>query len=208
MSDGLTQFEEEHFNSIKQNCKTIFDVGAGHFSVFYEIEGIDVHYFEPHLESFEKLKTIGVKNKKYYFNNFGLSNVAEKVSLYADGALYNRSGGTSSTAIATCDVKTGLEYCNEKNITHIDFLKIDVEGMETKVLLGFGDILKNIRYIQFEYGYGLGNAGSNLKEIMDLLGSYGFDKFYKNGQEKLHSSEDFWEWCNINTENSNFIKND
>jgi Golgi nucleoside diphosphatase len=75
-------------------------------------------------------------------------------------------------------------------------------------LLGFGDILKNIRYIQFEYGYGLGNAGSNLKEIMDLLGSYGFDKFYKNGQEKLHSSEDFWEWCNINTENSNFIKND
>jgi FkbM family methyltransferase len=206
MGDYLSKFEEEYFNSIKQNCKTIFDVGAGSFSIFYDVEGIDVHYFEPHLESFEKLKTIGVKNKNYYFNNFGLSDKGEKVSIYADGSLYNRN--MSNVVIATCDVKSGLEYCNEKNITHIDFLKIDVEGMETKVLLGFGDILKNIRYIQFEYGIGLRDAGSNLKEIMDLLGSYGFNEFYKNGQEKLHSSDDFWEWCNINTENSNLIKND
>jgi FkbM family methyltransferase len=206
MGDYLSKFEEEYFNSIKQNCKTIFDVGAGSFSIFYDVEGIDVHYFEPHLESFEKLKTIGVKNKNYYFNNFGLSDKGEKVSIYAEGSLYNRN--MSNVVIATCDVKSGLEYCNEKNITHIDFLKIDVEGMETKVLLGFGDILKNIRYIQFEYGIGLRDAGSNLKEIMDLLGSYGFNEFYKNGQEKLHSSDDFWEWCNINTENSNLIKND
>jgi FkbM family methyltransferase len=206
MGDYLSKFEEEYFNSIKQNCKTIFDVGAGRFSIFYDVKGIDVHYFEPHLESFEKLKTIGVKNKNYYFNNFGLSDKGEKVSIYAEGSLYNRN--MSNVVIATCDVKSGLEYCNEKNITHIDFLKIDVEGMETKVLLGFGDILKNIRYIQFEYGIGLRDAGSNLKEIMDLLGSYGFNEFYKNGQEKLHSSDDFWEWCNINTENSNLIKND
>jgi FkbM family methyltransferase len=206
MGDYLSKFEEEYFNSIKQNCKTIFDVGAGSFSIFYDVEGIDVHYFEPHLESFEKLKTIGVKNKNYYFNNFGLSDKGEKMSIYAEGSLYNRN--MSNVVIATCDVKSGLEYCNEKNITHIDFLKIDVEGMETKVLLGFGDILKNIRYIQFEYGIGLRDAGSNLKEIIDLLGSYGFNEFYKNGQEKLHSSDDFWEWCNINTENSNLIKND
>lgn len=206
MSDYLFKFEENYFNSIKQNCKTIFDVGAGSFSIFYDVEGIDAHYFEPHLESFEKLKTYGVKNKNYSFNNFGLSDKEEKVSIYAEGSLYNRN--MSNVVIATCDVKSGLEYCNEKNITHIDFLKLDVEGMETKVLLGFGDFLRNIRYIQFEYGIGLRDAGSNLKEIMDLLNQYGFNEFYRDGISKLESSHDFWQWCNINCENVNFNKND
>ena len=40
-------------------------------------------------------------------------------------------------------------------INHIDLLKIDVEGGEMDVLLGFKSYLKNkqISLIQFEYGY-------------------------------------------------------
>ena len=48
----------------------------------------------------------------------------------------------------------------------------------------------------------------DLKEIMDILKPFGFNNFYKNGIEKISNDTDFWEWCNINTENENFIKND
>jgi FkbM family methyltransferase len=206
MSDILMPFEEEYFNKIKHNCKVIFDVGVGNFSVFFDKEEFDVHYFEPHTKSFNEIKNREIKNKNSYINNFGLSNENNVLPLYDEGSLYNRH--LSNKIIDNCVVKTGTEYCVDNNITNIDFLKIDVEGMETKVLLGFGDLLKNIRYIQFEYGIGLRDAGSNLKEIMDLLIPYGFHEFYKNGIERLNSSNDFWEWCNINTENTNFIKND
>ena len=39
-----------------------------------------------------------------------------------------------------------------KNDTIIDYVKIDVEGHELDVLSGFGDLIYNIRIIQFEFG--------------------------------------------------------
>ena len=41
-------------------------------------------------------------------------------------------------------------FCNEKKIKNIDFLKIDVEGYEYKVLLGAKDIIKNVKFIMLE----------------------------------------------------------
>jgi hypothetical protein len=38
----------------------------------------------------------------------------------------------------------------------IDYVKIDVEGWELSVLQGFGDLVYNMRVIQFEFG------GSNI----------------------------------------------
>ncbi len=206
MGDYLMKFEEDYFNTIKNNCRTVFDVGVGDFSVFFDKSDLEVHYFEPFSKAFENLKNINISNIKYYLNNFGLSNERTTLPFYAEGSLFDRN--LSKKILETCEVKTGLDYCVDNNIKQIDFLKIDVEGLETKVLQGFGDFLHNIRYIQFEYGSGLSDAGSNLKEIVDLLNQYGFYDFYRDGHTKLTSTNDFWEWCNINCENVNFIKND
>src|SRR5258708_6238101 len=53
-----------------------------------------------------------------------------------------------------CQVTRGDAFCAEKNIGHIDFLKIDVEGMEPAVLRGFAGMLEQgrVRAVQFEYG--------------------------------------------------------
>lgn len=197
------KYEEDYFNKIKNNCKTIFDVGVGDFSVFFEIEDVEVHYFEPHKKSYLDLTLKKLKNKNSIINNFGLNDKSSILPFYDEGSLFNRN--ISNKILYDCEVKTGLDYCLENKINKIDFLKLDVEGMETKVLIGFGDFLKNVRYIQFEYGIGLRDAGSNLKEIIDLLNKYGFKDFYKNGIDKLNSTDDFWEWCNINVENTNLI---
>jgi FkbM family methyltransferase len=198
--------EKLFFETIFDKCDLIFDVGVGNFSIFLEYEKLEVHYFEPYEKCITDRPKENIKNKKYYMNNVGLSNKKEILPYFAEGALYDRH--ITNTHLADCQCITGLDYCNENNITNIDFLKIDVEGMETKVLQGFGDILKNVKYIQFEYGLGLAEVGSKLSEIWDLLSQYGFTKFYKQtgqGLVELNDSTDFWEFCNIVTFNNNLV---
>lgn len=203
MSDYLDMLEKKYFDTIKKNCEIIFDVGASDYSIFFEEEECIVHYFEPFIDPFNRLQEKNILNKEKYLINLGLSDKKESLPYFLEGSLFDRN--MSNKIIGNCEVITGKEYCELNNINKVDFLKIDVEGMETKVLTGFGDFLKNVRYIQFEYGIGLRDAGSNLKEIIDLLNKYGFKDFYKNGIDKLNSTDDFWEWCNINVENTNFI---
>lgn len=52
------------------------------------------------------------------------------------------------------EVISGAGYAAEAGIDRIDFLKIDVEGMEEAVLLGFDPLLREgrIKAVQFEYG--------------------------------------------------------
>ena len=56
-------------------------------------------------------------------------------------------------------------------ISHINFLKIDVEGHELYVLKGLGRYLdaKFIDIIQFEYGGTNFDSKINLKDFFDLL---------------------------------------
>ena len=45
------------------------------------------------------------------------------------------------------------DYLIEKNITNIDFLKIDTEGYEYEAILGLRNKLKNVKFIFFEHHY-------------------------------------------------------
>lgn len=199
------ELEINYFNTIRSECNIIFDVGASYDSIFINEEDLEVHYFEPFEDSFNKLKELP-KNKKCNINNMGLSDELHQLPYFAEGSLFDRN--MSKNILQYCDTTTGKEYCTKHNISNIDFLKIDVEGMETKVLRGFGNILSNTKYIQFEYGVGLRDAGSNLKEIFDCLSPHGFKTFHlqtNNGLVKLTDSKDFWQWYNICTTNENLI---
>jgi hypothetical protein len=50
--------------------------------------------------------------------------------------------------------RRGDDYADQAGIRHIDFLKIDVEGMEDRVLRGFNAMFERnaIDLVQFEYG--------------------------------------------------------
>jgi len=67
------------------------------------------------------------------------------------------------------EVKRADSYIKENNIKHIDFVKIDVEGHEEKVINGFGDSLDIVNSIMFEFG-GTWNAAEyeNKDDAPDL----------------------------------------
>lgn len=90
------------------------------------------------------------------------------------------------------DLITGAEFCIQKGISKIDFLKIDVEGLEFQVLKGFLDFIENqkIKVVQFEYGPMNIESRTFLKDFYDFLGPKGYQigKLYPDGVE-------FCEYC-------------
>lgn len=82
--------------------------------------------------------------------------------------------GLSAHAVK-CSVTTGDEFCADQQITHVDFLKIDVEGMEDRVLKGFTRMLQEqrISVVQFEYGFVNVMTNFLLRDFYEVLTGYG-----------------------------------
>lgn len=78
---------------------------------------------------------------------------------------------TKPHTVRTAQVQTGDAYVQEQGIERIDLLKIDVEGAEFDVLVGFKDSIVSgiVNTIQFEYGYANGDAGHLMKDFFELL---------------------------------------
>jgi FkbM family methyltransferase len=75
-----------------------------------------------------------------------------------------------------CTVRAGDDFCREQGIDHIDLLKIDVEGLESKVLNGFAGMLEtaSINAVQFEYGHLNASVRFLLGDFYDLFEGYGY----------------------------------
>lgn len=50
-----------------------------------------------------------------------------------------------------CAVRRAADYLIERSIERVDFVKIDAEGMDLKVIKGFDGTIASVRLIQFEY---------------------------------------------------------
>ena len=92
---------------------------------------------------------------------------------------------------------TGDEYCDEHSIDSVDFLKIDVEGAEFRVMKGFSERLsaQKIHCMQFEYGAFSTQTRFLLGDYYSLLsGSYWIGKIfptYVDFQDYQWTMEDF-----------------
>jgi len=94
-------------------------------------------------------------------NDFGLSSDDEVVHInvgrQSDTATAFKIEGMRSHdeyygRTVPCRARRGATYVEERGVERIDFLKIDVEGMDLRVIRGFGDQLRRARLVQFEYG--------------------------------------------------------
>ena len=146
------------------DIKTVFDVGAnkGEYTnaCLNKFQEARVHAFEIVPETHAKFMS-NVRSDRVVINAFGLADRAGNIEIN-----YNSNKDGLSSLIEGTDInkghwttrqveiRRGDEYCRASGITAIDFLKMDVEGAEDLVLLGFSDMLSgnNISIIQFEFG--------------------------------------------------------
>jgi FkbM family methyltransferase len=119
-----------------------------------------------------------------HFNNFGLGDKTAHLPFkrYAGYEGLNTIVDTEYwdlTYVPTveyCQTMTGDMYCSANQIEYINFLKIDTEGWDWKVLQGFSSMLAHnrIEVVQFEYGYTTADLHVVLKDFYDYLKNYGY----------------------------------
>ncbi len=185
-------YKNGEYDLIKKTSKlkfnTLFDVGAHHggWSLIANkfFPKSKIHTFEISESNYKK-SLDNLKKDSFIVNNFGFSNKLGIIEYKDYGS--DSQGNTTilesefhdtniNYNLKKTSVKTGDNYCEEKNIKYIDFLKIDTEGCEHLVLEGFKNILQkgNVRLIQFEYGYANGDAKFLMKDFFNFFKKYNY----------------------------------
>lgn len=182
------------FQRVIGNGTVILDIGANigfHTLYFSELSGPagTVVAFEPIESNFNALKeNIRLNNSKNIIAvQTALGEKAETLNVYIDAgntnpgafSLFEKRGSNTEIPVAKGD-----DELARLNISHVDFIKVDVEGFEIPVLRGLMETIKRCRpTIVFEYdrNYQRRYSFSDI-EIFDLLKNCGYSFFLiKNG---------------------------
>jgi FkbM family methyltransferase len=149
-----------------------------------QTNGSRCYLIEPGKEASKQLRNEFANDPQVSIHEMGLSDVSGSFPFFEE----KQAGEQSSFVITSYhnDYKTEMVtvssldlFCATHSIEKIDFLKIDCEGYDFKVLLGGQKLLGSgrIQYIQFEYGSSWRLVGSTLKAAFLYLEQYGFRIF-------------------------------
>jgi FkbM family methyltransferase len=166
------------------------DVGAnlGIFALELACLGFEVHAFEPVATTFAKLKknvaAASARGGRVTINQSACGDREGTVSFAID----ERSPATNRVAVVGKDVGALAEvscttldaYCARAGIAAVDFLKIDVEGMEPRVIRGAAGLLRRrkVAAMLIEISPGnLANVNSSVEELLDAIEGFGYGLF-------------------------------
>jgi len=125
----------------------IVDVGARtDVSYLAIVPEVTLHAFEPNPEFFAALKEKVGTRANTYLNNWAIGDMIEKRPY---------DPGTQSFLLPVTnealEIKRLDPYIEEHKIEQIDFLKVDTEGYDLRVLAGNPRTVARCRYIQYEH---------------------------------------------------------
>lgn len=167
----------------------IFDVGANigqtssaFGSIFPEAS---LHAFEPFSENFEHLKqnTKGIINLRAH--HLALSDRDGQVTVRRDhhplsqwnsiSSIYqDELAAKGSFTEEVIRMATGKSFCISEQIDSIFLLKVDTEGHELEVLMGFKDLFNKgtIKLVLIEVGFGADTAHGSFQKVNEFLNQY------------------------------------
>ena len=177
-------------NRSRRRSTIIFDVGAN--VGIYTLELIEVFgdsafiwSFEPAPSAFillsqnvsgiENVKAcgIGFSNEESVATLFSPAEASKLASLYDPSRRLNRMGiavdRREHVTLTTID-----RFCEREGVDHVDFLKLDVEGHELKVLEGAEVMMRDgrIDFLQFEFGAANIESRTYFRDFFQLLDPY------------------------------------
>lgn len=186
VSNWLKQFLE--VNALDQPC--FFDVGAnvGNYSkmIFSLYPAARIYAFEPNPNTFNQLQTLSQKSPDICTFNTGLGATVGNIEFFcrqdnvssSHATLYKdvltKAHGYTDVRKLTVPIDTLDNFCQQNLIDRIDFLKIDTEGHELKVLEGAKNALNNgiVRSIQFEFNEMNIYSRVFLLDFFEILGNF------------------------------------
>jgi FkbM family methyltransferase len=181
-ADASKNGEFRLIDGLAQQCHTFVDVGAnvGNWTEYFLHRNLTPGLlFEPSEQCISLLKT-KFKDKPVTLRNVAVGDRSGFVSFVeeqncgqgssASETYFSLSGTSRRVPMVTLDQELPGFAAD------IDFLKIDTEGYDLKVLKGAKTLLKDrrIRFIQFEYNAHWLAVGSSLAEAQRFLEKMGF----------------------------------
>lgn len=184
------------------SAKIIFEIGANYaqdanmMRLMFGAKDEDIYVFEPHPELFKYIEdrfdfnaynvAVGDKNSEI---DFFLSDFKSVNSGSSTCMPYQFTDKLKKIKVPMIRMDTFLE---ENQIEEIDFVKVDVEGVDYEVLSGFGKYINRIKCIQTEAEQFVRTEGQHtFEDICKLLIDSGFElvKYYnRNGVQ----SDSLW----------------
>jgi len=131
--------------------------------IAFEPDDTNYSYLEKNVQSF------GFSSVKIFKEAIWIENTF--LNFQSEGSLASRIGGEDSKSI-----KVKATRLHDLIDRPVDFLKIDIEGAEYKVLMDIRDRLHFVNHIFLEY-HGAFDQNNELNEILKILTANGF-KFY------------------------------
>lgn len=181
-----------------KNNPIVFDVGAniGTYSkdILEANKSSLIYAFEPHPITYKNLTNnlshinlqafnvgVGRENGRLELYDYDTKDGSAHASLYRDVIKDIHKGNPISHSVKIIKLD---EFLIDKNIEHIDLLKIDTEGNEYNVLLGAQDYLKHkkIKAIHFEFNEMNIVSKVSFKDFWDLLSQYEFYRILPGGE--------------------------
>jgi FkbM family methyltransferase len=175
MDDVIRNFRSHYYeceNIVKKyniyiENSDILDIGSniGLFSeaIVKNTNYKSIHLFEPSKEYYEHSKKLLQNYDNIFFNNYGLSNIANTKTLYKCAGsnigwnTFLEKDPNQPNDFINNMIKENcvLKKLNDYEIDNVDFIKIDVEGYENKVLDGGMHLISKYKpYILIEVGWG------------------------------------------------------
>ncbi len=201
LSDTGEEFILSKLSSKK--TKIIFDIGAnvGHYSkeLVKYFPNSKIYAFEPVSENIIAYKKLHGTNKNIELIPWGLGKEDSKEMIY-----YPKFKGASSLAsihnvFRNNEDLRGEEihliklndFCKQRNINKIDFMKIDVEGNELSVLQGAKRLIEEgkIKIIQFEFNWINVYSKVFMEDFRELLKDYDLYRLLPRGLLKIDFSK-------------------
>ncbi len=134
-------------DSIKnRDTGILLDVGChtGYFPCLFKNFFNRIIGFEPNSKSFSVLKNVNIENFEYY-QNFVSDETKEVIAIDTEDGWSFQSEVNRDIVKKKINQITLDKFCENKNLKNITGIKIDVDGIDLKVLYGCKNIIKENR---------------------------------------------------------------
>lgn len=174
----------------------IFDVGANKGQSVNDMlavfPGARINAFEPGSATFEILRDRFGDHANVAVHRLALDSRNGVVAFSSQAAATGNhilraepggEGAVTDLQAETVEARMGDDFCRERQIDRIDFLKVDTEGNDLAVLAGFADLLRHrkITYLQVECTTTLDNRYHvHLERFIHFLHPFGYRLFSLN----------------------------